>query len=45
VFLVLNGVAATAVSNDDVYDLVMEVAAEDRTLQQVAGSLRRLSGL
>jgi death-on-curing protein len=45
VFLVLNGVAATAASNDDVYDLVMDVAAEDRTLQQVAASLRRLSGL
>jgi death-on-curing protein len=45
VFLELNGVAATAVSNDDVYAFVMEVAAEDRTFQEIAAPLRRvLSG-
>jgi death-on-curing protein len=45
VFLELNGVAATAASNEDVYAFVMDVAAEDRTLQEIAAPLRRvLSG-
>ena len=45
VFLELNGVAATAASNEDVYAFVMDVAAEDRTLQEIAALLRRvLSG-
>jgi death-on-curing protein len=42
VFLELNGVAATVASNDDVYALVIEVAAEDRTLQEIAAMLRPL---
>jgi death-on-curing protein len=42
VFLELNGVAATRASNDDVFALVIEVAAEDRTLQEIAAMLRRL---
>jgi death-on-curing protein len=43
VFLELNGVAATVASNEDVYALVMDdVAAEDRTLQEIAAGLRRL---
>ena len=42
VFLELNGVDATAASNDDVYDLVMDVAAKDRSLQEIAARLRGL---
>ena len=42
VFLELNGVAATAASNDDVYALVIDVASEDRTLEEIATLLRRL---
>ncbi|MEA2587372.1 MAG: death on curing protein [Actinomycetota bacterium] len=42
VFLELNGVAATAASNDDVYALVMDIAAKDRTLPEIAAVLRRL---
>lgn len=43
VFLELNGVAATTISNDDVYDLMIGVAAEDRTIEEIAGSLQRLT--
>jgi death-on-curing protein len=42
VFLELNGVTATAASNHEVYALVIDVAAEDRTLQEIAARLRGL---
>ncbi|HUQ64025.1 MAG TPA: type II toxin-antitoxin system death-on-curing family toxin [Acidimicrobiales bacterium] len=41
-FLELNRVAATEASNDDVYDLVIDVAAEDRSVDEIATSLRRI---
>jgi death on curing protein len=40
VFLEINGVSATKASNDDVYDLVMEVAAEDSKIEDMADRLR-----
>jgi death on curing protein len=43
VFLELNGASATLASNDDVYELVMSVAAGDPPLDHIAGELRRLS--
>lgn len=42
VFLELNGVAITAASNDDVYDLVMGVAAGDAEVSEIGVRLRRL---
>jgi death on curing protein len=42
VFFELDGVGSTSASNDDVYNLVMDVAAEDRTLAEIAAMLRRL---
>ncbi len=36
VFLELNDVPATGATNDDVYDLVMDVAASDRDVHQIA---------
>jgi death-on-curing protein len=44
VFLELNGAQAIAASNDDVYDLVMTVAAGDPPLEDIARALRRLAG-
>jgi death-on-curing protein len=44
VFLELNGASAVEASNDDVYDLVMSVAAGDPSLDEIAGDLRRLAG-
>lgn len=41
VFLEINGVAATRASNEDVYALVMDVAAHDRTVEHIASELRR----
>ena len=35
--------SATRTGNDDVYDLVAGVAAEDPTLDGIAGDLRRLA--
>jgi death-on-curing protein len=40
VFLEINGVAAAGAANDDVYDLVMAVAASRLDLEAIAGSLR-----
>jgi death on curing protein len=42
VFLELNGVKATRVANDDVFELVMRVAAGDPSLQNIADDLRGL---
>ena len=44
VFLELNGVEVTAISNNDVYDLVIDVAADHADVEQIAGELRRLTG-
>ena len=43
VFLELNGTAITAAPNDDVYELVMRVAAEDVAVEEIANLLRELS--
>lgn len=42
VFLQLNGVEATKASNDDVYDLVMAVAAGQQSVTEIANGLRRI---
>ena len=44
VFLELNGASPTQASNDDVYDLVMRVAAGDPPLGAIAVELRRMAG-
>ena len=43
VFLELNGVSVTAAANNDVYELVMRVAAEDVAIEQIADRLRLMS--
>ncbi len=40
VFLELNGVEATAISNDDVYELVVAVAGGRHEIAEIAGILR-----
>lgn len=45
VFLELNGVDPTQASNDDVYGLVMALAAGDPPLDHIAAELRRIAGL
>ena len=42
VFLELNGAGVTTATNDDVYDLVMRVAAEDLAVEEIARLLRVL---
>jgi death on curing protein len=42
VFLELNGVATQQASNDDVYELVFEIAAGTRTIEEIAEGLRVL---
>jgi death-on-curing protein len=42
VFLQLNGVQATSASNDEVYDLVMDVAAGQQSVAEIAEGLRRI---
>jgi death-on-curing protein len=42
VFLELNGVGASRAANDDVYELVMDVAAHDRTVDEIAERLRHI---
>ena len=42
VFLELNGVDVTTATNDDVYDLVMDVAAGDDDVEQISKRLRAL---
>ena len=43
VFLELNGASVTAAHNDDVYELVMRVAAEEVSVEEIADLLRELS--
>jgi death-on-curing protein len=42
VFLELNGVAMTAASNDDVYELVVRVAGGTLSVDEIAAALQRL---
>ena len=42
VFLGINGIKSWRASNDDVFTLVMDVAANDPTLDQIARDLRRI---
>jgi death-on-curing protein len=42
VFLEINGVAISKAANDEVYELVMDVAAGQRRVDEIAASLRRL---
>lgn len=44
VFLELNGVPITTASNDDVYQLVMEVAAGRLGVEEIAKHLQRVVG-
>jgi death-on-curing protein len=44
VFLDLNGANPLQAENDDVYELVMSVAAGDPALGEIAESVRRLAG-
>ena len=44
VFLDLNGVSVTGLSNDDVYHLVIDVAANRADVEHIANELRRLTG-
>lgn len=44
VFLDINGVNVAQASNDDVYDLVIDVAATDIDVQDIAKRLRNLAG-
>lgn len=44
VFLEINGCPVVQASNDDVYGLVIEVAATDLALDAIAGRLRALGG-
>ena len=43
VFLEINGVAASLAPNEDVYVLVMDVAAGDHSIEEIALWLRRLA--
>ena len=43
VFLELSGASVTATPNDDVYELVMRVAAEEVSVEEIADLLRELS--
>ena len=44
VFLELNHASVASASNDDVYDLVMEIASGDPELPSIAARLERLAG-
>lgn len=44
VFLEINGVAVTQLSNDDVYDFVITIASTHQTVEQIAERLRALLG-
>jgi death on curing protein len=43
VFLEINGIEVSRASNDDVYDLVIDVAAGQPTVEAIAEQLRRLA--
>lgn len=42
VFLEINDIVVTQSPNDDVYDLVIDVAVEDRSVDQTSAGLRRI---
>jgi death-on-curing protein len=42
-FLELNGVAASEIANDDVYEFVMSLAAGDDEVDDIGAALRRLT--
>ena len=42
-FLELNGVSVTRISNDDVYDFVMDIATGQHEVEEIATALRRLA--
>ena len=44
VFLDLDGVSVTVISSDEVYDLVIDVAANRADVEHIANELRRLTG-
>lgn len=44
VFLEINGIAAVEATNDDVYELVVSVAAGHDSVEEVATGLRRVVG-
>ena len=44
VLLDLDGVSVTVISNDEVYDLVIDVAANRADVEHIANELRRLTG-
>lgn len=44
VFLEINGASVANATNDDVYDLVIEVASGQPPVEQIAADLRRLAG-
>lgn len=44
VFFEINGVTTTNISNDDVYDLVMDVSANPWEIDAIADRLRRFTG-
>jgi prophage maintenance system killer protein len=44
VFLELNGVDVIRAGSDDVYDLVMEVAAGQLSVEEIAEGLQRIIG-
>jgi death on curing protein len=41
-FLEINGIAISQATNDDVYELVIDVAATDRSVESIAQGLRSL---
>ncbi len=43
VFLEINGIAVTQAVNDDVYDFVINMAANNPTLTEISDGLRRLA--
>lgn len=43
VFLEINGIAVTQAVNDDVYDFVINIAANNPALTEIADGLRRLA--
>ncbi len=43
VFLEINGIGVSRASNDDVYELVIEVAAGQPTVEAIAGLLKQLA--
>ena len=45
VFLELNGASVSSATSNEVYDLVLSVAAGDVALERLAESLRRLGGV